>query len=196
MDGAVTSPPYFNARAYAQWDNIYCYLYDMFNIGAGVFRALRPGGLYLFNIFDYFDNECSIVFSAMGQRRIVLSAYTVDMFRRLGFELVGNVAWDKGDIEGKRGFNAGNFSPYYQAPFNCWEHVLVFQKPGNDPESQVVPKDFPTILKAQPVIKIVGGQNIHGHTAPFPEALPQLLIDHLPTGATVPRHTCRRRCSV
>jgi len=185
VDGAVTSPPYFNARAYAQWDNIYCYLYDMFNIGAGVFRALRPGGLYLFNIFDYFDNECSIVFSAMGQRRIVLSAYTVDMFRRLGFELVGNVAWDKGDIEGKRGFNAGNFSPYYQAPFNCWEHVLVFQKPGNDPESQVVPKDFPTILKAQPVIKIVGGQNIHGHTAPFPEALPQLLIDHLPTGATV-----------
>jgi DNA modification methylase len=185
VDGAVTSPPYYNAREYAQWDNIYCYLYDMYNIAAGVFRALRPGGLYLFNIFDYFDNERSIVFSAMGQRRMILSAYTVDMFRRLGFELIGNVAWDKGEIEGKRGFNAGNFSPYYQAPFNCWEHVLVFQKPGAANGQRIEAGDFPAVLKAQPIIKMVRGRNIHGHTAPFPEALPKLLIDQLPRGATI-----------
>ena len=49
-----------------------------------------------------------------------------------GFQVRGNIVWDKGDIEGKRGFNAGNFSPFYQAPFNCWEHVLVFRKPGTN----------------------------------------------------------------
>ena len=51
------------------------------------------------------------------------------LFRRVGFRLCGNVVWDKGDIEGKRAFNSGNYSPYYQSPFNCWEHILVFGKP-------------------------------------------------------------------
>ena len=31
FDGAVTSPPYYNAREYSRWPNIYCYLYDMYN---------------------------------------------------------------------------------------------------------------------------------------------------------------------
>lgn len=184
FDGAVTSPPYYNAREYAQWDNVYCYLYDMYNINLQVFRCLKRGALYLFNIFDYFDNEKTIVFSAMGQRRMILSAYIVDMFRRIGFVLLGNIAWDKGDIEGKRGFNAGNFSPYYQSPFNCWEHILVFCKPPTT-NSRIMIEAFPAVLRAKPVIKMVRGKNTHGHTAPFPDAVPELLATKLPRGARV-----------
>jgi DNA modification methylase len=182
IDGAVTSPPYYNAREYSQWDNIYCYLYDMFNNACGIYRALKPGGYYLFNIFDYFDNENIIALSAMGRRRLILSAYCVTLFERAGFKCIGNVAWDKGDIEGKRGFNGGNFSPFYQAPFNCWEHILVFRKPGSDVE---LDQPLPAILKAKPVLKMVRGENRHGHTAPFPEALPLLLLERLPGGAVV-----------
>jgi DNA modification methylase len=196
FDGAVTSPPYYNAREYAQWSNIYCYLHDMFDINREVYRTLKPGALYLYNVFDYFDNENTIVFSAMGQRRMLLSAYTVDLFRRIGFEFLGNVVWDKGDIEGKRGFNAGNFSPYYQSPFNCWEHVLVFRKPTrnekNNGKSSRKAKDPITtvgsvsqVLRSQPVIKIVRGENVHGHTAPFPETIPELLISRMSPGMAV-----------
>jgi DNA modification methylase len=193
FDGAVTSPPYYNARDYAQWPNMYCYLHDMLDINAEVFRTLKPGALYLYNIFDYFDNENTIVFSAMGQRRMVLSAYTVDLFRRIGFELLGNVVWDKGDIEGKRGFNAGNFSPYYQAPFNCWEHVLVFRKPerngnkhkSNDKHRSDGSQLVGGVLRRQPVIKMVRGENVHGHTAPFPGAIPELLISLMKPKAIV-----------
>lgn len=196
FDGAVTSPPYYNAREYAQWPNIYCYLHDMFGINAQVFRTLKPGALYLYNVFDYFDNENTIVFSAMGQRRMLLSAYTVDLFRRIGFDLLGNVVWDKGDIEGKRGFNAGNFSPYYQAPFNCWEHILVFQKPALDGKKHRRVREngarhgnidglVGRVFRHQPVMKIVRGENVHGHTAPFPDELPELLISRLKPGAVV-----------
>lgn len=195
FDGAVTSPPYYNARDYAQWPNIYCHLHDMFDINAEVFRTLKPGAFYLYNVFDYFDNENTIVFSAMGQRRMILSAYTVDLFRRIGFDLIGNVVWDKGDIEGKRGFNAGNFSPYYQAPFNCWEHILVFRKPARngsksngklngkhgDAGSQLAGR----VLRQQPVMKMVRGENVHGHTAPFPDELPDLLVSRLNRGDIV-----------
>ena len=56
VDGAVTSPPYYNAKEYSQWDNIYCYLYDMYNNALAVYDVLKPGASYLYNIFDYFDN--------------------------------------------------------------------------------------------------------------------------------------------
>jgi DNA modification methylase len=181
FDGAVTSPPYFNAREYSQWPNIYCYLRDMLVIAQGCYRALKPGAVYLYNIFDYFDNERSIVFSAMGNKRLILSAYTVDIFRRAGFQLSGSITWDKGEIEGKRGFNAGNFSPYYQAPFNCWEHVLVFVKPPAN-SAMELSRVLPAILRAQPVIKIIKGQNTYGHTAPFPMELPNLLRAVMPKG--------------
>lgn len=181
IDGAVTSPPYYNAREYSTWPNIYCYLHDMYNAARGVFRVLKPGGYYVFNIFDYFDNENSVVFSAMGKKRMVLGAYIVNAFSRVGFELTGNVVWYKGEIEGKRNYNQGNRSPYYQVPLNCWEHCFVFRKPGDSPKQYT----FPRILDAKPVFKMVRGENILGHTAPYPPAIPELLISRMSCGERV-----------
>jgi DNA modification methylase len=178
FDAAITSPPYFNAKEYSQWPNMYCYLYDMYDINAQVFRTLKEGSLYLYNIFDYFDNEKIVALSAMGQKRMILASYTVDLFRRIGFKLLGNIVWDKGDIEGKRGFNAGNFSPYYQAPFNCWEHILVFQKPSTLPVNGIVDKVVDIskkVFECKPVFKMKGGKNTYGHSAPYPEGLPRIL---------------------
>ncbi len=187
FDRAVTSPPYFNAREYSQWPNLYSYLNEMWFIHEELFRTLKPGALYCFNIFDYFDNERIITFSLMGKKRIALSALFVDMFRRLGFEPYGLVAWDKGDVEGKRSFNAGNFSPFYQSPQNCWEHVLVLQKPG--PSSELSMKFLDgqrsQVAKIHPVVKMVRGKNVLGHTAPYPIELPKLVLRDLPPGSLV-----------
>ena len=182
-DGAITSPPYYNARDYSQWSNIYCYLHDMYNIAVETFRVLKPGGIYLYNIFDYFDNENIIVQSAMGNKRIPLSAYSVDCFRRAGFIILGNIVWDKGNIEGKRGFNSGNFSPFYQAPFNCWEHILILKKEGNNPN--ISDYKFPSVIEQHPVVKMIKGKNTHGHTAPFPQEIPELLIKKLAQGSVI-----------
>jgi DNA modification methylase len=181
LDGAVTSPPYYNARSYSTWPNIYCYLYDTYNAARAVYRLLKPGSYYVFNIFDYFDNENIIVFSVMGKKRMILGAYIVNLFRRIGFELQGNVAWYKGEIEGKRNYNQGNHSPYYQAPLNCWEHCFLFRKPGVIADTF----RFPVILDAKPVYKMVRGENILGHTAPFPPEVPELLIRQMRKGQCV-----------
>lgn len=105
----------------------------------------------------------------------------MDVFRRVGFELAGCVVWDKGEIEGKRGFNAGNFSPYYQAPFNCWEHVLAFRKPGKARKAAPLSE----VVRQKPVIKMVRGENKHGHSAPFPDRIPELLAALVPAGGVV-----------
>jgi DNA modification methylase len=180
IDGAVTSPPYYNARSYSVWPNIYCYLHDMYNIAREVYRTLRSGGYFVFNIFDYFDNENTIVLSTMGKKRMILGAYIINIFRRIGFELQGNTIWYKGEIEGKRNFNQGNRSPYYQLPLNCWEHVFAFRKPGERER-----KVFPPVLSARPVLKMVRGRNTLGHSAPFPPEIPELLIGQLNNGERV-----------
>ena len=187
FDGAVTSPPYYNAREYAQWSNIYCYLYDMFGVIKECYRVLKPGAFFLFNIFDTFDNERSIVFSAMGNKKLVLSSMLADLFRRAGFKQYGNIVWDKGEIEGKRAFNGGNPSPYYQSPFNCWEHIMVFGKQAFDASGcdENLLSRLPSRLRAQPVIKMIRGENVYGHTAPFPLEVPTLLAKLLGPGSIV-----------
>ena len=207
FDGAVTSPPYYNAREYAQWPNIYCYLYDMFGVIKECHRVLKPGAFFLFNIFDNFDNEKSIVFSAMGNRKLVLSSMLSDLFQRTGFRLCGSVVWDKGEIEGKRAYNGGNLSPYYQSPFNCWEHILVLAKVDeNERGYEKTLSRLPTILRAQPVVKMVRGENLHGHTAPFPPEVPALLsrltapgsilLDPFGGSATTARGLCDKEMHV
>ena len=173
VDAAVTSPPYYNAKAYSHWPNIYCYLYDMYNICKEVFRVLKPGSVFLFNIFDYFDNENNIVFSAMGKKRMILGAYLLDLFSRIGFSIIGNIVWDKGEIQGNRSFNQGNMTPYYQAPLNCWEHIFIVSKGNPDAKFDELRSSIKTI---HPVIKYVGGKNILGHDAPYPKEIPEIII--------------------
>ena len=44
---------------------------------------------------------------------------------------------------------------------------------------------LPTILAAQPVVKMIRGKNVLGHSAPFPPAITKLLLDRLRQGDTV-----------
>ena len=179
--GAITSPPYYNAKEYSHWDNIYCYLYDMYNHAREVYRTLKGGGYYLYNIFDYFDNERNVVFSEMGKSRMILGAYIIYLFRKIGFKLQDNVIWYKGHIQGHRSTNQGNNSPYYQAPLNCYEHILCFKKPGED----VQPVSFPSISNIYPVIKMIRGENVLGHSAPFPTAIPDILLSRIKEGVVL-----------
>ncbi|HEM5247340.1 TPA: site-specific DNA-methyltransferase, partial [Streptococcus suis] len=179
ISAVVTSPPYYNAKEYSQWPNIYCYLYDMFNISAELFRVLSDDGIMLFNIFDYFDNEKTIAQSAMGEKRMILGAYMLDIFEKLGFNIKGNIIWDKGEIQGNRNFNQGNRTPYYQSPLNCWEHVFILSKKNNNTN---ISSD---ILQLHPVVKIIKGKNILGHTAPYPDEIPELIISSLEKSDTV-----------
>lgn len=182
FDGAVTSPPYYNAKSYSQWPNIYCYLYDMYNIFSEVYRTMKDGAVLLFNIFDYFDNENNIVLSAMGNKRMILGAYMIDIFERIGFKICGNIIWNKGEIQGSRSFNQGNLTPYYQAPLNCWEHILIVSKG----EQNKALKNIESCIKQiRPVIKMVKGKNILGHDAPYPQEIPDLLITHLPPDSII-----------
>ena len=154
----------------------------MYNINTEIYRVMKDGAVLLYNIFDYFDNENNIALSAMGNKRMILGAYMIDIFERIGFKIIGNIIWNKGEVQGNRNFNQGNHSPYYQAPLNCWEHVFILSKGNPNKKFESLTSSIKNI---KPVIKIIKGKNILGHSAPYPNEIPYLLINCLNSNDTV-----------
>lgn len=177
----VTSPPYYNAREYSQWVNLYHYLNDMYSIIKACYKVICPGGVFFYNIGDIFDNEKIVSESTLGNKRIPLGAWTILLFEKAGFQLLDNIIWYKGEPQSNRQKNDGMYYPYYQRPANAYEHIFIFKKPGrlnkNKNKSENILKN--NIQKFTPVIKIdSNGNNKYGHTAPYPEFLPCLSISY------------------
>jgi DNA modification methylase len=124
----VTSPPYYNARAYSHWENLNLYLEDMRIIIRESFRVLENHRAFVWNVGDIFDNDRLKTTSVWGKRRIPLSAYFIKIFEEEGFTFVDDIIWDKGEVESKRHMNGGKNVPFYQYPLNCYEHILIFHK--------------------------------------------------------------------
>lgn len=175
----VTSPPYYNAREYSKWNSFYQYLNDIFGVIKVSNDKLIEGGVFFYNIGDTYGNPNTVIKSKMGEKRIALGAYIVLLFKLAGFEVLENVIWDKGEPQSNRHKNDGKFTPYYQRPANCYEHMFIFKKKGpihlnKDSEKNKLKKN---IQKFSPVIKI--GQdhiNRYGHSAPFPQRIPELSL--------------------
>ncbi len=124
----VTSPPYYNAREYSNWNNLDDYLIEMESIIKESFRVLDNHRPFVFNVGDIFDNDHKYTKSSWGKRRIPLGAYFTSIFESVGFHFVDDFIWDKGEVQSQRHKNGDNPFPLYQYPVNCYEHIFVFYK--------------------------------------------------------------------
>lgn len=124
----VTSPPYYNARDYSNWNNLNDYLQDMKEIIKEAYRVLDNHRVFVFNIGDIFDNDNIKTKSVWGKRRLPLGAYFIRIFEEVGFTFVDDFIWDKGEVQSERHKNGNRPYPFYQYPANCYEHILIFHK--------------------------------------------------------------------
>lgn len=236
----ITSPPYYNAREYATWDNLKSYLDDMTKIISEAYRVLDNHRVFVFNVGDIFDNDNLTTGSTWGKRRIPLGAYFIKIFEDIGFTFIDDFIWDKGEVQSERHKNGQTPYPFYQYPMNCYEHILIFHKHRLDKtrypcpvcgtlkvngntqseigiqswecknnhcfvrsksnrgkrfslksiiaqsrqtkenliSGDLIKKWRRDIIRFSPVIKINSkGENILGHTAPFPEDIPEMAIN-------------------
>lgn len=167
--GAITSPPYYNVREYSQWSNLLLYLCDMMINARGLFHVLDgKNTTYIYNIGDIVGQDNIYSDSSMSKRRQMLGFYSVFIFSIVGFELTGNIIWDKGEVQSKRNSTSNHVSGYLK-PINAYEHCLVFQK-------QQTNNDLTKIVRIGPVKKINSkGNNTFGHTAPYPIELIKII---------------------
>jgi len=103
----------------------------------------------------------------------MLGFYSAMVFDIVGFKLVGNKIWDKGEVESKRNSTVNLVSGYVKY-VNCYEHVLVFKKVFKQTGSEN------KVYRIKPVYKINSkGENILGHTAPYPEEIVELISEYM-----------------
>ena len=172
---AMTSPPYYNAREYSQWPTLICYLIDMGLSAVAIYNKLEESGLYIYNIGDIVGQDNVYVSSHMSNKRLMLGFYSIVLFELIGYKTIGNVIWDKGEVQSKRNSTDNPF-PTYLRPINAYEHCIVFGKNTDELPS------LPNVLRIDPVRKINSkGENILGHTAPYPEKLVQAFISWIAT---------------
>ncbi len=161
IGAAITSPPYYNAREYSQWENLIMYLIDMMINATSVFYTLSDNSYYLYNIGDIVSEDNIYVNSNMSKHRIQLGFLSCLFFEIVGFNLTGNIIWDKGEVQSKRNSTINLFSGYIK-PVNCYEHMFVLKKGKSK-------NDESKIVKISPVIKINNkGENTYKHSAPYP----------------------------
>ncbi|MCF0125787.1 MAG: site-specific DNA-methyltransferase [Clostridia bacterium] len=175
VSSAITSPPYYNAREYSQWETLIMYLIDMMINAASVYDTIENNGYYLYNIGDIVNNDNIYVNSMMSKRRLQLGFLSCMFFESVGFNLNGNIIWDKGQVQSKRNSTV-NLNSCYVKCINCYEHIFILKK-GNAQPDEYLSK----VSRFSPVIKINSkGINTYKHTAPYPLEMVQLLKPFIP----------------
>ncbi len=235
IDLVVTSPPYYNAREYAHWQDVESYLINMTEIFTEIYRILKNHHYIVVNVGDI---TAQVGKSKWAVRKLPLGFYFTRILEEIGFVYIDDYIWDKGEPQTKR--HLGNPAyPFYQYPVNCYEHILIFVKHRLDKtkipcpdckktitrsnsctgigvqswectnvncptksshgrgkrfssrsvmmndyrisenriSSELIHKWRRDIVKINPVIKINSkNENIIGHTAPYPEDIPEMAI--------------------
>lgn len=179
VDLIVTSPPYFNAKEYAQWSSLKGYLEDMKKAFEECLRVLKPGRKFCLNISDLPQK------GKWGVRWIPLGAGLLLTCQDVGFEIVDRIIWLKTPM---KGFQYGSL-PYPPSPLICdsIEYIFILRKPGKSDYSYLLKerreasrlrrKEYAEFTKQIWTIRRVRAkENINGHIAPFPDEIPYRCI--------------------
>ena len=153
VDLVVTSPPYFNARQYSNWDSLEDYLEDMRNILKECKRVVKNYNMIVLNVGDII---CSPDGRNSTKRKYPLGAYFTMIFEELGMVFIDDIIWDKGEVQSKRNF-VGEPYPFQKYPINCYEHILVYRKFEKDNTKPNCPICFKNI-------SVSNGINNNTHT--------------------------------
>lgn len=124
VDLMVTSPPYYNAREYSQWETVDSYMDDMKEIFTELYRCMKNHKYIVVNVGDVTSQVGKAKWSV---RKLPLGAMFTMMLEEIGFEFIDDYIWDKGEPQSKRHLGNPQY-PFYQYPVNCYEHILIFAK--------------------------------------------------------------------
>lgn len=165
---AFTSPPYNVGKDYEGDLDLENYLELIRDVGAEVYRALRPGGRYLVNIAN------------LGRKPYLpLHAYFWQVHTELGFLPMGEVVWQK--ARGASGSCAWGSWLSARSPRlrDLHEYILVLAKQAysrpDKGESDIEREEFMAATLSIWEIAPVSARRI-GHPAPFPTALAERAI--------------------
>lgn len=178
IDLTVTSPPYFNAKEYSQYETYQAYLGVLETIFTEIFRVTRPSRMVIVNLSPVIVGRRK---RSEQSYRIPIPFHFVPLMEKIGFEFLEDIIWKK--PEGSAVKRNGGFfqhrKPVAYKPNLVTEYILVFKKPAQF----LIDK----ILKNEPVTDIeiewtnvwsIQPETKSKHPAPFPEELARKCISY------------------
>lgn len=155
------------------------YVEDMKKTFKECFRILQSGRKFCLNISDIPEKASS------GVRWIPLGSEMIRICQEIGFEIVDRIFWFKTPL---KGFQYGSL-PYPPSPLinDSVEYIFVLRKPGKSDysylnkdmkeASRLTRDEYGEFTKQIWSIRRVREKdNVDGHTAPFPDELPDRCI--------------------
>jgi len=179
FDLIVTSPPYYNARQYAQWATYQDYVDWLGKVMVELARTLKPCKRLCWNICDYALETDDGTFAAP------ISADSIKAAERAGLRLRHWLVWSDPAALARRS-PTGTFPRGPSVVLHhSLEFVIVFQKPGKngkylplptelEPYNQMGPAFFRERVQNQ--IWSINRKSDKNHPAVFPEELVEPLI--------------------
>jgi DNA modification methylase len=178
LDLIVTSPPYFNARDYSQYNSVQDYMATMKEIFTLAFDKMKESRMVVVNISPVLVEREK---RSKQSYRIPLPFYFVGMMEEIGYEFLEDIIWMKpdGSAPNRNGGFYRHRKPVAYKPNIVTEYVLVFKKPA--------PFLIDKVLKTHSLVEgeyertnvwQINPDTNNWHPAPFPEALAERIIKY------------------
>jgi len=166
----ITSPPYNVTKEYDDDLSLDEYLDLLKLVWKETYRVLVPGGRACINIAN------------LGRKPYIpMHAYIINIMRDLGFLMRGEIIWDKGSSASGSTAWGSWLSAANPVLRDIHEYILIFSKKSfslksKQRENTIQRDQFLECTKSVWDFPAVSAKKI-GHPAPFPEELPNRLIN-------------------
>ena len=185
IDLIVTSPPYFNAREYSQYESYENYLDFLKDVFSKCFYVLKEGRMCVVNLSVVIEPRES---RNKESKRIPIPFHFVPLMESIGYKFIEDIIWIKpeGSAKNRNGGFFRHRKPVAYKPNIINEYILVFQKPNGKLIDDVLKNIDKNILEQSLVKKEYERSNCwymqpetkSKHSAPFPIELPTKIIEY------------------
>jgi site-specific DNA-methyltransferase (adenine-specific) len=168
----VTSPPYNAGKEYDLDLSLEEYLGLLERVMRETYRVLSTGGRACVNVAN------------LGRKPYIpLHAYLVQLMQGLGYQMRGEIIWNKASTAGPSSAWGSWRSATNPVLRDVHEYILVFCKgsfarDGRGKRNSIGRDEFLSWTKSDWSMPTVSARQV-GHPAPFPEELPRRLIELL-----------------
>lgn len=181
----ITSPPYYNAKAYSHWETYDKYLDWLRSVFSETYRVLKEGRMCCVNISVIIQPRTK---RSEESKRIALPFHFVNIMEEIGFKFIEDIIWIKpeGSAKNRNGGFYQHRQPVSYKPNIVNEYIFVFQKPMKGLIDSIVRsyngeiKDKSLILGDYDRSNIwyINPETKSKHLAPYPLELSDKLIKY------------------
>ena len=185
VDLTWTSPPYYNAKSYSEWETYQDYLDFLEKVFSEIYRITKDGRMCVVNLSPVIVQRES---RAHESKRLAIPFHFFSIMEKIGWKYIDDIVWVKpeGAAINRNGGFFQHRKPVAYKPNLVSETILVFQKPANFLIDKIVRSYKDEVLKKSLVLEeyersnvwLINPETKSKHLAPYPEKLSDNIIKY------------------